>query len=259
MGFRTTSTEIEQDRALRNVGQHLLTGVSSWKALGMTDSYLVAVTTEAKASERSIRVYLDQLPRQLETRVNERRPIVLDYPTSQIEHIALRTKNEGYIIVRGSSTLSSMGSSMERLFTDMVFFRSGADEAKSEIIVVAQAQKIFHLKFTGTSTAASSVAYLPVARYRILKIATNGQVMVALGAHSDSSYFVLLEVKLLSPTVRPQLRKIAELKEVSTSCQPKLSVIGEWNEPIALITTATPDGQYRVYHKNLITLANHNT
>lgn len=141
----------------------------------------------------------------------------------------------------------------------MVSFQSEANEAQSEVIVVAQAQRIFHLKFRGADEAASSIAYLPVEYYRILKIATNGQVVVALGAHSGSSHLFLLEVKLSSPRVRPQLRKIAELKEVSTSCQAKLSVIGDWSEPIALITTATPDGQYRVYHKRLISLTSNNT
>ncbi|SCO05512.1 uncharacterized protein FFB20_12344 [Fusarium fujikuroi] len=344
ISLRITSTDIVRDRALRKVGEHLLTGGSCWKSLELTDSYLVAVTIEAKCSEcyvfdiksdQTLQRYNkftlpytgfhslaasptedaiacilndnDQAslltavidmslpgpttPSAVSNSANksssrseagisliEQRPIVLDWPTSQIEHLALRTKNEGYIIVRGSSTLSphlftlnpprmvkqnlilgSIGSSVERLFTDMVFFQSEADKAKSEVIVVAQAQRIFHLKFTGTSTDASSGVYLPVAYYRILKIATNGHVVVALGAHSGSSHLFLLEVKLSGPRVRPQLRKIAELKEVSTSCQPKLSVIGGWNEPIALITTATSDGQYLVYQKSLISLDNHNT
>lgn len=141
----------------------------------------------------------------------------------------------------------------------MVCVPSEANEGQSEVIVVAQAQRMFHLKFRGAGEAASSVAYLPIELYRILKIATNGQVVVALGAHSGSSHLFLLEVKLSNPRVRPQLQKIAELKEVSTSCQAKLSIIGDWNEPIALITTATPDGQYRVYHKGLSSLANNNT
>jgi hypothetical protein len=141
----------------------------------------------------------------------------------------------------------------------MVSFQSEANDAQSEIIVVAQAQRIFHLKCRGANEAPSSVVYLPVEHYRILKIATNGQVVVALGAHSGSSHLFLLEVKLLSPRVRPQLRRIAELNEVSTSCQFKLNVIGDWSEPIALITTATPEGHYRVYHKNLISLVNNNT
>ncbi|RBA14599.1 serine/threonine protein kinase [Fusarium proliferatum] len=339
ISLRITSTDNVRDRALRKVGEHLLTGGSCWKSLGLTDSYLVAVTIEAESSEPAYQCYVfDIKSDQTLQRYNKftlpypgfhslaasptedaiacilndndqaslltavidmslpgpttpsvgrseagisliaQRPIVLDWPTSQIEHLALRTKNEGYIIVRGSSTLSphlftlnpprmvkqnlilgSIGSSVERLFTDMVFFQSEADKAKSEVIVVAQAQRIFHLKFTGTSTDASSVVYLPVAYYRILKIATNGHVVVALGTHSGSNHLFLLEVKLSSPQVRPQLRKIAELKEVSTSCQPKLSVIGGWNEPIALITTATSDGQYLVYQKSLISLDNHNT
>ncbi|KAF4948196.1 hypothetical protein FGADI_9824 [Fusarium gaditjirri] len=344
-GLRATSTEIVRYQALRNVGQHRLAGVTcSWKSLGLTDSYLVAATTETKSLEcyvfdigldQSLRTYskvtlpypgfhsLTVSPNQnamacilsnndraslltamIETNLFEpatpsasvssetssrqeyqdagirlvnQKLLDLDWRTSSIERVALRTRNEGYIIIHNASTLSlflftirppmmvqqnlklgSPTSSDERLFTDMAFFQSEANEAQSEVIVVAQAQRIFYLKFRGADEAASSITFPPVEYYRILKIATNGQVVVALGAHSGSSHLFLLEVKLSSPKVRPQLRKIAELK-VSTSCQPKLSVIGDWNEPIALITTATPDGQYRVYHKNLISIVNHNT
>ncbi|KAG5766364.1 hypothetical protein H9Q72_005583 [Fusarium xylarioides] len=344
---RATSIEDVRDRALRNVGKHRLAGVScSWKSLGLTDSYLVAATTETKSLEcyvfdtkldKTLRTYskislpyfgfysLTVSPNQnamacilssndraslftavIDTnlsepstpspilfsetssrqdyqdagiRLSQRKLLDLNCSTSSVEHIALRTEDEGYIIIRSSaSTLSlclftirqprlvkqdlklgSPTSSVERLFTDMVSFRSEANEAQSEVIVVAQAQRIFHLKFRDVEKAASTVAYPPVEHYRILKIATNGQVVVALGAHSGSSHLFLLEVKLSSPGVRPQLRKIAELKGVSTSCGAKLSVIGDWSEPIALITTASPDGQYRVYHKSLISLAYHNT
>ncbi|KAG5804767.1 hypothetical protein H9Q74_010283 [Fusarium xylarioides] len=344
---RATSIEDVRDRALRNVGKHRLAGVScSWKSLGLTDSYLVAATTETKSLEcyvfdikldQTLRTYskislpysgfysLTVSPNQnamacilsnndraslftavIDTnlsepstpsaslfsetssrqdyqdagiRLSQRKLLDLNCSTSSVEHIALRTEDEGYIIIRSSaSTLSlclftirqprlvkqdlklgSPTSSVERLFTDMVSFRSEANEAQSEVLVVAQAQRIFHLKFTSAEEAASSVAYLSVEHYRLLKIATNGQVVVALGAHSGSSHLFLLEVKLSSPRVRPGLLQIAELKEVSTSCQAKLSVIGDWSEPIALITTASPDGQYRVYHKSLISLAYHNT
>ncbi|KAF5576377.1 serine threonine kinase [Fusarium pseudocircinatum] len=342
-GLRATSTESVRDRALRNVGTHRLAGVScSWKSLGLTNSYLVAATTETKSLEcyvfdialdQTLRTYskislphsgfhsLMVSPNQnamacilsnndraslftavIETNLSEpttpsasnfseassrqeyqdagitlarQKLLDLDCSISSVEHIALRTKDEGYIILRSAATLflclftirpprlvkqklklGSPTSSALRLFTDMVCIPSEANEGQSEVIVVAQAQRIFHLKFRGANEAASSVAYLPIEQYRILKIATNGQVVVALGAHSGSSHLFLLEVKLSNPRVRPQLQKIAELKEVSTSCQAKLSVIGDWNEPIALITTATPDGQYRVYHKGLSSLAN---
>ncbi|CZR37720.1 uncharacterized protein FPRO_07089 [Fusarium proliferatum ET1] len=331
-GLRVTSMDNIRDCTLRNVGKYQLGGVScSWKSLGLTDSYLVAATTEAKSlecyvfdieSDKTLRTYskitlpysgfhsLTVSPTQnamacilsnndratlftavintslsepttpsisllsetssrqdyqdAGTRFIQRKLLDLDCSTSSVEHIVLRTEDEGYIIIRSASTLflclftirrprvvkeklklGSPTGSVERLFTDMVSFHSEANEAQSEVIVVVQAQRIFHLKFRGADEAASSIAYLPVEYYRILKIATNGQVVVALGAHSGSSHLFLLEVKLSSPRVRPQLRKIAELKEVSTSCQAKLSVIGDWSEPIVLITTATPDGQYR--------------
>ncbi|KAF5230745.1 hypothetical protein FANTH_13737 [Fusarium anthophilum] len=324
-GLRATSTDVIRDSALRNVGKHRLAGVScSWKSLGLTDSYLVAATTETKlfecyifdiAMDQTLRTYskislpyagfhsLTVSPSQnalacvlttpsasvfSETssrqeyqdagiRLVQQKLLDLNCSTSLVEHIALRTQDEGYIIIRSASTLSlclftirhprvvkqdlklgSHTSSAERLFTDMVSL-SEANEAQSEVIVVAQGQRIFHLKFRGAEEEASSIAYLPIEYYRILKIATNGQVVVAIGAHSGSSHLFLLEVKLSSPRVRPQLRKIAELKEASTSCQAKLSVIGDWSEPIALITTASSDGQYRVYQKNLISLENNNT
>ncbi|SCN92180.1 uncharacterized protein FFE2_07299 [Fusarium fujikuroi] len=336
ISLRITSTDIVRDRALRKVGEHLLTGGSCWKSLELTDSYLVAVTIEAKCSEPAYQCYVfDIKSDQTLQRYNK---FTLPYtgfhslaasptedaiacilndndqaslltavidmslpgPTTPSASVGSRNKSHrtkthrfglAYVTDRapgsknkerrlyyrsrlvdsisafvhpqspedGKAKPDTWRSSVERLFTDMVFFQSEADKAKSEVIVVAQAQRIFHLKFTGTSTDASSVVYLPVAYYRILKIATNGHVVVALGAHSGSSHLFLLEVKLSGPRVRPQLRKIAELKEVSTSCQPKLSVIGGWNEPIALITTATSDGQYLVYQKSLISLDNHNT
>ncbi|KAG4255639.1 serine/threonine protein kinase [Fusarium proliferatum] len=332
-GLRATSMDSVRDRVLRNVGKHRLGGIScSWKSLGFTDSYLVAVTTETKSLEcyvfdialdRTLRTYsIISLPysefhsftvspnqnamacilnnngqASLLTAVVEKslsepstlspsvfsetlsrrdyqdagiclvqpKLLDLDCSTSSVEHIALSTDDEGYIVVRRASTLSlclftirhprvvkqdlklgSPTSSFERLFTDMVSFRSEANDSESEVIVVTQAQRIFHLKFRGADKAASSVAYLPVEYYRILKIATNGQVVVALGTHSGRRHLFLFEVKLSNPTVRPQLRSIAELKEVSTSCQAKLSVIGDWSEPIALITASTIDGQYHV-------------
>jgi hypothetical protein len=53
--LRATSTESVRDRALRNVGNHRLAGVTcSWKSLGLTNSYLVAATTETKSLEVSI-------------------------------------------------------------------------------------------------------------------------------------------------------------------------------------------------------------
>ncbi|KAF4444200.1 serine threonine kinase [Fusarium acutatum] len=344
-GLRATSMDSVRDRALRNVGKHRLAGVScSWKSLGLTDSHLVAATTETKSLEcyvfdialdQTLRTYskislpycgfhsLTVSPNQnamacilsnndraslftavIDTSLSEpttpsasifsetssrqdyqdagirlvqQKLLDLDCSISSVEHVLLRTQDEGYIIIRSASTLflclftirppkvvkqklklGSPTSSALRLFTDMVCVPSEANKAQSEVIVVAQAQRIFHLKFRGANEAASSVAYLPIEYYRILKIATNGQVVVALGAHSGSSHLFLLEVKLSNPRARPQLQKIAELKGVSTSCQAKLSVIGDWTEPIALITTATPDGQYRVYHKGLSSLANNN-
>ncbi|SCO43013.1 uncharacterized protein FFMR_07172 [Fusarium fujikuroi] len=345
-GLRANSVDTVRDRALRNVGKYRLAGVScSWKSLGLTDSFLVAATTETKSLECYVfDIALDQTlqtyskirlphsgfqsltvsPNQnamacilstndraslftavIETNLSEpttpsasilsetssrqgyqdagirlvqQKLLDLDCSISSVEYVALRTQDEGYMILRSASTLfvwlftirpprvvkqklklGSPTSSALRLFTDMVCVPSEANEGQSEVIVVAQAQRMFHLKFRGAGEAASSVAYLPIELYRILKIATNGQVVVALGAHSGSSHLFLLEVKLSNPRVRPQLQKIAELKEVSTSCQAKLSIIGDWNEPIALITTATPDGQYRVYHKGLSSLANNNT
>ncbi|KAG4279607.1 serine/threonine protein kinase [Fusarium proliferatum] len=345
-GLRVTSMDNIRDCALRNVGKYQLGGVScSWKSLGLTDSYLVAASTETKSlecyvfdieSDKTLRTYskitlpysgfhsLTVSPTQnamacilsnndratlftavINTSLSEpttpsvsllsetssrqdyqdagirlvqQKLLDLDCSISSVEYVALRTQDEGYIILRSASTLfiwlftirpprvvkqklklGSTTSSALRLFTDMVCVPSEANEGQSEVIVVAQAQRMFHLKFRGAGEAASSVAYLPIELYRILKIATNGQVVVALGAHSGSSHLFLLEVKLSNPRVRPQLQKIAELKEVSTSCQAKLSIIGDWNEPIALITTATPDGQYRVYHKGLSSLANNNT
>jgi hypothetical protein len=54
-GTRTLSMESARDRTLRNVGQHQLAGVScSWKSLGMTNSYLVAATTETKSLNVSL-------------------------------------------------------------------------------------------------------------------------------------------------------------------------------------------------------------
>ncbi|KAF5723463.1 serine threonine kinase [Fusarium mundagurra] len=345
-GLRATSTDSVRDRALRNVGKHRLAGVScSWKSLGLTDSYLVAATTETKSLEcyvfdialdQTLRTYskislpysgfhsLTVSPNQnamacilsnndrallftavIDTSLSEpttpsastlseassrqdyqdagirlvqQKLLDIDCSISSVEHVALRTQDEGFIILRSASTLflcfftirpprvvkqklklGSPTSSALRLFTDMVCVPSEVNEGQSEVIVVAQAQRIFHLTFRGANEAASSVAYLPIEYYRILKIATNGQVVVALGAHSGSSHLFLLEVKLSNSKVRPKLGMIAELKEVSTSCQAKLSVIGDWNEPVALITTATPDGQYRVYHKGLSSLANNNT
>ncbi|KAF5568827.1 serine threonine kinase [Fusarium phyllophilum] len=303
--LRATSTENDRDRALRNFGNHRLASVScSWKSLGLTNSCLVAATTETKSLEqnqlaifwvsqfnsstnpkrdgmypKATSILSETSSRQeyqdAGIHLVQQKVLDLDCSISSVEQVALRTQDEGYIILRSASTLflclftirpprlvkqklklGSPTSSALRLFTDMVYVPSEANEGQSEVIVVAQAQRIFHLKFRGANEAALSVAYLPIEQYRILKIATNGQVVVALGAHSGSSHLFLLEVKLTNPRVRPQLQKIAELKEVSTSCQVKLSVIGDWNEPIALLTTATPDGQYRVYQKGLSSLAN---
>lgn len=51
-GSRVTSMDNIRDCTLRNVGKYQLGGVScSWKSLGLTDSYLVAATTEAKSLE----------------------------------------------------------------------------------------------------------------------------------------------------------------------------------------------------------------
>ncbi|KAF5637771.1 serine threonine kinase [Fusarium sp. NRRL 52700] len=295
---RATSMDSMRDRALRNVGKHKLAGVNcSWKSLGLTDSYLVAATTEAKYLEfdsitkqkrrgmypntPSASVFSETSSRQdyqdAGICLAQRKLLDLNCSTSSIEYIGLRTDDEGCVIIRSASTLSlrlftirrprivkqdlklgSHTSSAERLFTDMVSFQSGGDKAQSEVIVVAQSQRIFHLKFRGAEEAPLSVAYPPIEYCRILKIATNGQLVIALGADSASSHLFLLEVKLSNTSGRAQLRRFAELKEVATSCQAKLSVIGDWTEPIALITTATPDGQYHVYQKSLISLSNNN-
>ncbi|KAF5592314.1 serine threonine kinase [Fusarium subglutinans] len=219
-GFRATSTDSVRDRALRNVAEHQLAGVScSWKSLGLTHSYLVAATTEIKSLEQNQlatswisqfdsitkpkragmypNVFSETSSRQeyqeAGIRLVRQKVLDLNCSTSSVEHIALRTQDEGYIIIRNASTLSlclftirrprvvkqdlklgSPTSSAERLFTDMVSFQSEANEAQSEVLVVAQAQRIFHLKFKGAEEAATSIAYLPIEYYRILKIATNG-------------------------------------------------------------------------------------
>lgn len=141
----------------------------------------------------------------------------------------------------------------------MVSYQSETDEAESEVIVVQQAQHIFHLKCRGAERLLSDIVYPQFEGFRILKIATDGQVVVALGSQSGSSHLFLLEVKLSNLGVRPQLVKIAELTDVPTSSQHKLSVFGNRNEAIALIAATTYQGQYCVYQKHLRSLVNNTT
>ncbi|KAF4446812.1 serine/threonine protein kinase [Fusarium austroafricanum] len=195
----------------------------------------------------------------------------LRWSAVQIEHVALQTRNEVYIVVRRPSDLSlhlfmveppgalkqdlnlqAGRDNGERLFTDMVCFPNADDSRKTDVIVVAQRELFFYLKFDGARKDPKVIRHPPVQHYWILKIARNtpGSI-VALGTHSGSSNVLLLEVKLKGEDIRPHVQKLAELDGVSTTHQLKLSLFRGGSGFIAQVTSATPEGQYQVYRLDL--------
>jgi hypothetical protein len=139
-----------------------------------------------------------------------------------------------------------------RLFTDMICFSNADDSRKTDVIVVAQRESIFHFTFAGANEDPKIVRHLPIKHYWILKIARNeAGFIVALGTHSGSSNVLLLSIKLRGNGIRPEPKELAELDGLSTTHQPKLSLLRGGNGSIAQITAATPEGQYRVYQLDL--------
>ncbi|WXC64475.1 hypothetical protein SNK03_010283 [Fusarium graminearum] len=189
----------------------------------------------------------------------------------EIEHVALQTRDEVYVVIRGTSDLSlhlftidppgvlqrdlnlnASGENGERLFTDMICFSNADDSRKTDVIVVAQRESIFHFIFHGVGNDPKVVRHLPVKDYWILKIARDepGSIL-ALGTHSGNNNVFLLSIKLKGKIIRPDPKVLAELHGVSSTHQPKLSLLRGANGSIAQVTAATPDGQYRVYRLDL--------
>ncbi|PTD02015.1 hypothetical protein FCULG_00010646, partial [Fusarium culmorum] len=172
----------------------------------------------------------------------------LEWHAVDIEHVALQTRDEVYVVVRGTSDLSlhlftASGDNGERLFTDMICFSNADDSRKTDVIVVAQRESIFHFTFNGVDNDPKVVRYLPVKNYWILKIARDepGSI-VALGTHSGKNNVFLLSIKLKGRIVHPVPEVLAELYGVSSTHQPKLSLLRGANGSIAQVTAATPDG-----------------
>ncbi|RGP76506.1 serine threonine kinase [Fusarium sporotrichioides] len=195
----------------------------------------------------------------------------LRWPAIQIEHAVFQTTNEMYIVVRRPSDLSLHSFNVDsaealqkdlnlkatednsgRLFTDMICFSNADDSSKTDVIVVAQRESIFHFTFNGADKNPNAVRHLPIKHYWILKIARNeAGSIVALGTHSGSSNVLLLSIKLKGKGIRPEPKELAELDGLLTTHQPKLSLLRGGNGTIAQITAATPEGQYRVYRLDL--------
>ncbi|GKU03036.1 serine threonine protein kinase [Fusarium langsethiae] len=195
----------------------------------------------------------------------------LRWPAIEIEHVALQTRDELYIVVRRPFGLSlhlfnidsaealqkdmnfkATGDNTGRLFTDMICFSNADDSSKTDVIVVAQRESIFHFIFAGVDEDPKVVCHLPMKHYWILKIARNepGSI-IALGTHSGSSNVLLLSIKLKGKGIRPEPKELAELDGLLTTHQPKLSLFRGGTSSIAQITAATPEGQYRVYRLDL--------
>ncbi|CAF3623699.1 unnamed protein product [Fusarium graminearum] len=195
----------------------------------------------------------------------------LQWRAIEIEHVALQTRDEVYVVIRGTSDLSlhlftidppgvlqrdlnlnASGENGERLFTDMICFSNADDSRKTDVIVVAQRESIFHFTFHGVGNDPKVVRHLPVKDYWILKIARDepGSIL-ALGTHSANNNVFLLLIKLKGKIMRPDPKVLAELHGVSSTHQPKLSLLRGANGSIAQVTAATPDGQYRVYRLDL--------
>lgn len=134
----------------------------------------------------------------------------------------------------------------------MICFSNADDSRKTDVIVVAQRESIFHFTFNGVDNDPKVVRYLPVKDYWILKIARDepGSIL-ALGKHSGNNNLFLLSIKLKGRIMRPDPKELAELHGVSITHQPKLSLLRGANGSIAQVTAATPDGQYRVYRLDL--------